>query len=197
MGENLTPSFHAIFHNRLMLLCWTCCPPDKCRTEWVWPAVMKMSLTRVGIGVVVVSPSPVNSVTDWFVYGSTVVTERFDILSAGVDSVVVASEAVKFSVSDVVVMPSSETLVVVVSLSSKSASRSAKRSIRFHSQSRGLQLQMVPIWWICLKPEVSTLEFFYKHYFYKHQASKSWKIKHFLSIYWGWTKSNFYFKQSF
>ena len=91
-------------------------------------------------------------------YGSTVVTERFDILSAGVDNVVVifASEAVKFSVSDVVVMPSSETLVVVVSLSSKSASRSAKRSIRFHSQSRGLQLQMVPSWWICRKPEVYT-----------------------------------------
>ena len=87
-------------------------------------------------------------------YGSTVVTKRSDILSAGVDSVVVASEAVKFSVSDVVVMPSSETLVVVVSLSSKSASRSAKRSIRFHSQSRGLQLQMVPSSWICRKPEV-------------------------------------------
>ena len=124
--------------------------------RWVWPAVMKMSLTRVGIGVVVVSPSSVNSVTDWFAYGSTVVTERSDILSAGVDSVVVASEAVKFSVSDVVVMPSSETLVVVVSLSSKSASRSAKRSIRFHSQSRGLQLQIVPSWWICRKPEVHT-----------------------------------------
>ena len=31
---------------------------------------------------------------------------------------------------------------------------------------------------------------FYKHYFYKHQPSKSRKFKHFLSICWGWPKSN-------